>query len=248
MLLLHRRPLFAQSRRRRFEIQYEPKRSILFQPKCSMGIFSKLFGRKDTDKRAPGWRVGGTEDFMTLIRVYYQAVLAANFGLHDLRMLPDLRVFKQTLKVPTVNNRIGPGEKKKCRTMMNELYGMPAEFFDEIDSSVKRNCRKVNDMQPYLLQFQNFSQELMMLMGNLLNWKFRLPSFLKGVLRNLTEKAVRDVFTKNSWKDEAVRKSVMSVRQYSQKLGYSEKWMTEFAYHVLILAKKEPKADATADE
>ncbi|MBF1071112.1 MAG: hypothetical protein HXL30_07285, partial [Prevotellaceae bacterium] len=56
------------------------------------------------------------------------------------------------------------------------------------------------------------------------------------------------VFTKNSWKDEAVRKSVMSVRQYSQKLGYSEKWMTEFAYHVLILAKKEPKADATADE
>ena len=23
----------------------------------------------------------------------YQAVLAANFGLHDLRMLPDLRVF-----------------------------------------------------------------------------------------------------------------------------------------------------------
>ena len=45
-----------------------------------MGIFSKLFGRKDTDKRAPGWRVGGTEDFMTLIRVYYQAVLAANFA------------------------------------------------------------------------------------------------------------------------------------------------------------------------
>ena len=50
---------------------------------------------------------------MTLIRVYYQAVMATNFGLHDLRTLPDLRVFKQTLKVPTVNNRIGPGEKEK---------------------------------------------------------------------------------------------------------------------------------------
>ncbi len=73
---------------------------------------------------------------------------------------------------------------------MNELYGMPESFFDEIDSSVKRNCRKVNDMQTYLMQFQGFSQELMMLMGNLLNWKFRLPSFLKGVLRNLTAKAV----------------------------------------------------------
>ena len=213
-----------------------------------MGIFSKLFGRKDAERNAPGWRVGGTEDFMTLIRVYYQAVMATNFGLHDLRALPDLRVFKQTLKVPTVNNRIGPGEKKKCRVMMNELYGMPDSFFDEIDNSVKRNCRKVNDMQTYLLQFQSFSQELMMLMGNLLNWKFRLPGFLKGVLRNLTAKAVHDIFDKNSWKDDAVRKSVMVVRQYSQKLGYSEAWMTEFAYNVLILAKKEPKADATADE
>ena len=213
-----------------------------------MGIFSKLFGRKDAESNAPGWRVGGTEDFMTLIRVYYQAVMATNFGLHDLRTLPDLRVFKQTLKVPTVNNRIGPGEKKKCRTMMNELYGMPESFFDEIDSSVKRNCRKVNDMQTYLMQFQGFSQELMMLMGNLLNWKFRLPGFLKGVLRNLTAKAVHDIFDKNSWKDDAVRKSVLAVRQYSQKLGYSETWMTGFAYNVLILAKKEPKADATADE
>ena len=137
-----------------------------------------------------------------------------------------------------MNNRIGPGEKKKCRTMMNELYGMPESFFDEIDSSVKRNCRKVNDMQTYLMQFQGFSQELMMLMGNLLNWKFRLPSFLKGVLRNLTAKAVHDIFDKNSWKDDAVRKSVLAVRQYSQKLGYSETWMTEFAYNVLILAKK----------
>ena len=131
---------------------------------------------------------------------------------------------------------------------MNELYGMPESFFDEIDSSVKRNCRKVNDMQTYLMQFQGFSQELMMLMGNLLNWKFRLPGFLKGVLRNLTAKAVHDIFDKNSWKDDAVRKSVLAVRQYSQKLGYSETWMTEFAYNVLILAKKEPKADATADE
>ena len=59
---------------------------------------------------------------------------------------------------------------------------------------------------------------------------------------------MHDIFDKNSWKDDAVRKSVLAVRQYSQKLGYSENWMTEFAYNVLILAKKEPKADATADE
>lgn len=213
-----------------------------------MGIFSGLFGRKNTPDGNAAQRVGGTEDFMTLIRVYYQAVMAANFGLRDLRMLPDLRVFKQTLKVPTVNNRIGPGEKKRCRQMMHEIYGMQPAFFDEIDASVKRRCKNANDMQTYLLQFQHFSQDLMMLMGNLLNWKFRLPGFLKGVLRNLTGKAVHDIFAKNSWKDAAVQKAVLNVRQYNQILGYSETWMTDFAYNILMLAKKEPKADATADE
>lgn len=212
-----------------------------------MGIFSKIF-KSTPSEQEQGWRVGGTEDFMTLIRVYFQAVMAANFGLRDLRMLPDLRVFKQTLKVPTVNNRIGIGEKKRCRKMLGEIYGISDSFFDEIDGSIKRRCRNIQDMQSYLYQFQGFSQELMMLMGNLMKWKFRLPGFLKGALRNLTEKAVNDIMTKDNWKDADVRQSVVNVRKYSTTLAYSPEWMTEFVYNVLILAKKEPKADATADE
>lgn len=208
-----------------------------------MGLFSKLFGGSKQNAQEQGWRVGGTEDFMTLIRVYYQAVMASSFGLRDMRALPDLRVFKQTLKVQTLNNRIGLAEKNKCKKMMNEIYGISDSFFKEIDESIKRRCRNVNDMQTYLFQFQGFTQELMMLMGNLMNWKFRLPSFLRGALRNLTEKSVRDIFAKNSWSDESVRKSVMNVRSYQAQLGYSQSWMTEFAYNVLMLAKKEPKPD-----
>ncbi len=34
--------------------------------------------------------VGGMEDFMTLIRVYFQSVLAANLGISNLSALPDL--------------------------------------------------------------------------------------------------------------------------------------------------------------
>ncbi len=41
-----------------------------------MGIFSKLFSRKDEDKK-----VGGMEDYMTLVRVYFQAALASQFFL-----------------------------------------------------------------------------------------------------------------------------------------------------------------------
>ncbi|MBF0944814.1 MAG: hypothetical protein HXK16_02970 [Alloprevotella sp.] len=208
-----------------------------------MGIFSKFFGGSSKSVQEQGWRVGGTEDFMTLIRVYYQAVMASSFGLRDLRALPDLRIFKQTLKVQTLNNKIGLAEKNKCKKMMNEIYGISDNFFKEIDDSIKRRCRNVNDMQTYLFQFQGFTQELMMLMGNLMNWKFRLPSFLRGALRNLTEKSVSDIFTKNSWSDASVQKAVMNVRGYQAQLGYSQAWMTEFVYNVLMLAKKEPKSD-----
>ena len=77
-----------------------------------MSFFSKLFKHKEQANET-GWRVGGVEDFMMLIRVYYQAVMAANLGISNLAALPDLRVFKQTLHVQTVNSKLGIGEKNK---------------------------------------------------------------------------------------------------------------------------------------
>lgn len=205
-----------------------------------MGLFSNLFKHKEQANET-GWRVGGMEDFMMLIRVYYQAVMAANLGISNLSALPDLRVFKQTLHVPTVNNKLGIGEKNRCRKMLMEIYGIEEFFFKEIDQSIKRHCRNVNDVRNYLFLFQGFSQELMMLMGNIMKWKFRLPSMFRQALRNLTEKAVNDVLTKDNWKDEGVRKACASVRRYQQQLGYSADWMTTYVYNVVILAKKEPK-------
>lgn len=213
-----------------------------------MGLFSKLFKHKVQANEA-GWRVGGMEDFMMLIRVYYQAVMAANLGISNLAALPDLRVFKQTLHVPTVNNKLGLGEKNKCRKMLMEIYGIEDYFFKEIDQSIKHHCRNVNEVRTYLFLFQGFSQELMMLMGNIMKWKFRIPSMFQQALRNLTAKAVNDVLTKNTWKDEGVRKACLSVRHYQQQLGYSAEWMTTYVYNVVILAKKEPKpSDKDKDE
>ncbi len=208
-----------------------------------MGLFSKLFPHKKAANEA-GWRVGGMEDFMMLIRVYYQSVMAANLGISNLSALPDLRIFKQTLKVPTVNNKLGLGEKNRCRKMLTEIYGIDDGFFKEIDQSIRKHCRTVNDVRSYLYLFQGFTQELLMLMSNLMKWKFRLPSFMKGSLRTLTAKAVNEVLTKNEWKDDGVRKACLSVRQYQHQLGYSAEWMTTFVFNVVILAKKEPKPDS----
>ena len=201
-----------------------------------MGFFSKLFGKKESEVK-----VGGMEDFMTLIRVYFEASLAVNLGINNLGMLPDLRTFKTTLRVPTLNNKLGLGEKNQCRKMMREMYGLGDDFFKEIDQSMRKNCRRIQDVQPYMVQFQGFSQDLMMLVGNLMKFKLRLPSFMKKAIYTMTEKTVSDLFTKNDYTDPGVIKAVMAVRQYNKRLGFSQKWITDFVYQVVMLAKKEPR-------
>lgn len=203
-----------------------------------MGIFAKLFGRKKAENET---RVGGMEDFMTLIRVYYQSVMAAQLGINNLGALPDLRVFKQTFRVPTINNKLGIGEKKYCQKLLMDMYNLPASFFSEVDASVKKRCKKVQDVQPYFVMFQNFSQDLMMLMGNLMKWKFRLPKFFTKAMREMVAKQIHEIMTKATWKDEGVRRTCIGIRQYQQALNYSEQWMTDYVYTIVMLAKKEPK-------
>ena len=205
-----------------------------------MGILSNLFGKKKQEDEQV--RVGGMEDFMTLIRVYYQAVIAMNLGITNLAFLPDLRIFKQTLHVATVNNKLGIGEKNKCKKMLIDMYGMSDAFFKEIDTSIKKNCRTQNDIKNYLIMFQGFSQDLMMLIGNLMQWKFRMPSMFHKALRNMTAKTINQILTRNDWKDEAVRRTCINIRKYATTLGYSESWMTEYVFKIVMLAKKEPKA------
>ncbi len=202
-----------------------------------MNFISKLFKKKNEDEN----KVGGMEDFMTLIRVYFQAAIAADLGITSLAALPDLRVFKTTLHVPTVNNKLGVGERSRCKKMLKEMYGMDDDFFKEIDQSVRKKCRKMQDVQPYFIQFQGFSQDLMMLMGNLMKFKLRLPNFMKKALYSMTEKTVNDIFTKNDYTDVGVIKTVQNVRAYAQRFGFSQKWITNFVYTVVMLAKKEPK-------
>ena len=202
-----------------------------------MSTISKLFGRKSDEQQ----KAGGMEDFMTLVKVYFQAVMASDLGITNLAALPDLRVFKTTLKVPTVNNKLGVGEKTRCRKMLKEIYGMEDIFFKEIDQSVKKKCKRLQDVQPYFIQFQGFTQDLMMLIGNLMKFKLRVPSFMKKAIYTMTEKTVNDIFTKNDYTDPGVMKTVVAIREYSRRLGYSQEWTTAFVYKVVMLAKKEPR-------
>lgn len=200
-----------------------------------MGLLSKILGQRSEEEM----KAGGMQDYMTLVRVYFQAALAAQLGITNLAMLPDLRMFKTTLRVPTQNNKLGIGEKAHCKKMMKEIYNTDDSFFKEVDASVRKNCKKMTDMQVYLVQFQNFTQDLMMLVGNLMKFKLRLPSFFKSVLRKTTAQTVADIFHKNDFTDAGVIKAVMGVRKYNQYLGFSEQWVSDFVFQVVMLAKKE---------
>ena len=82
-----------------------------------MSFLDKLFGHKENDEI----KTGGMEDFMTLVRVYFQAVIAEKVGITNLAALPDLRQFKTSLHIPTVNNKLGIGEKARCKKMLRDL-------------------------------------------------------------------------------------------------------------------------------
>ena len=203
-----------------------------------MSIFANLFKRQaDADAKV----VGNVEDFVSLTRVYFQSVIAVNLGITNIRFLPDVANFKRLFKVATQGGKLGLAEKSASRKMLMQDYGISESFFKEIDTSIKKNCRTQNDVQAYLFMYQGFSSDLMMLMGNLMQWKFRMPAIFKKALRSMTEKTVHDVCTKTVWKADDVHKTAAAARQYKERLGFSEQWMSEYVYNIVLLAKKEPK-------
>ena len=194
-----------------------------------MNIFSKLFNKKQKDN------VGGMEDFMLLIRVYYQATLATQLGINNLAVLSDLRIFKQTYHVATQNNKIGLAEKKHCQKVMQNIYNLNDNFFKEIDLSIKKRCRTLQDAQPYMHQFMGFIQDLMMVISNQMQWKLRFLGFMKKAVRTMVETKIHEI----------VRRACISLHKYQASLSYSEAWMTDFAYTVVMLAQKEPRPQNT---
>lgn len=199
-----------------------------------MNILSIFKKNKEESKK-----IGGMQDYMSLIRVYLQAAVASQIGINNISLLPDLRLFKTTFKIHTEHNKLGPAEKNACKKMLKNMYGHDDNFFKEIDKSISKNCRKIQDVQTYMYQFQGFTQDLMMLTGNLMKFKLRLPSFFKKAIYAMTEKTISDIFSKNNFTDAATVKAVYSVRKYNQKLGFSQDWITNFVYQVVMLAKKE---------
>lgn len=208
-----------------------------------MNFITKLFKKESTDQTASSSK-GSVEEFVSLIRVYYQASMAISLGITNMNMLPDMTLFKRMLKIPTQNNKLGVAERARVRKVLKQDYGLSEKFFKEMDVSVKKVCRTPNDIKTYFIMFQGFSQDLFTLMSNLMQWKFRFSMLFKKMLYSTTQKTVHDILTKSEWKDVAVQKTAWNIRKYSQSLGYSEQWITDFVYNIVLMAREDSKREA----
>lgn len=204
-----------------------------------MNILSKLFKKKNEEVEEAS--KGSVEEFVSLIRVYYQAVMAVQLGITNLNMLSDMALFKRMLKIPTQNNKLGVAEKSRVRKVLMQDYGLNENFFKEIDASVKKNCKSQNSIQSYFFMFQGFCNDLFPLLDNLMKWKFRLSMLVKKLLYSQTTKMIHKIVTKSEWDDVNIQKKAWSIRKYKETLGFSEEWITDFVYNVLLQAKEDGK-------
>jgi hypothetical protein len=207
-----------------------------------MSIFSKLFGKKDNASTQ------SAEDFMSLVRVYFQSVLAVNLGITNIRAIPDVANFKRLFKVPTTGGKLGLGEKTVSKKMLMQDYGMSDNFFKEIDNSIKKHVRNQNQVQAYMYMYQGFTADLMMMISNLMQWKLRVPAMFASVIKSAVEDTVHDICTKPVFKKDDEQKTAMQIRTYKERLDYSEEWMSEFVYKVVMLAKKEKRTNKDEKE
>lgn len=198
-----------------------------------MGLTEKLQKKKENLEQTVRTRV---EEFNSLIRVYLEASMAVNLGVMDIRMLPDLKLVKQKFKIPT-QSRLGVAEKEFAKKMMVAEYKMTDNFFKEIDTSIKKVCKKQQDMQKYFFLFQSLSQDLFLALSSEMQWTLRLPSFFSGIIKSSTKDSVHKILTSANFKAADVRKSAVNVRDLKEKMNLSEDWLFQFAYPVLMLSK-----------
>lgn len=198
-----------------------------------MNIF-KLFTKKKKEEKS----TEEIENLMLLLRVYFQATIAAQTGFNNIKVLNDLRFFKQTYHIATLNNKIGLSEKKQCQKMLQSIYGFSDRFFSEIDSSMKKSCRTIQDFQPYMLKYQDFTQNILMLIPNLVGRKLAVLRFFPKLMKESINKSIHKMLTQTDWKDPSTRIAAIAVRKEQTSLRYSEAWICEFVNTIIPLGLK----------
>lgn len=200
-----------------------------------MGLLDKL-QKKQADREEDVRN--REEEYISMIRVYIQAVMASHLGITNINMIPELAMFKRRMKVQTLNGRLGEGERVAAKKIIKQVYKLDDDFFTELDKSIRRMCKKQQDIQSYFVSFQGMLNDLLMILSSELQWKLRLPKIFNKMLKGSIKSAIADVFKKTDWGGAAdLFRASQNVRKYNEKFKFSQKWVFDFVYPVLMIAK-----------
>ena len=203
-----------------------------------MSLLSRLFGwgrKKNNSKDDAQSRV---EEFMSLIGIYNQASIVAHIGITNLKMVPEFAAYKRAMRIPTTGGKLGLAEKAQIKKMMIADYKMSELFFKEIDASIRKNCKNIRDVQNYFFAFGNFSNDLLTFVYTQSQWKIQGSMLIKKLLRSTVKSSVDNMMTKITWKDSSATNSAFKLRATAATLKYSNEWMTELVYQILLRSKK----------
>lgn len=206
-----------------------------------MGILYRLFGWGRSKKEEESDVQSDVEEFMSLIRIYYQSSIISQVGITNLNMVPEFAMYKRMMRIPTVSGKLGVAEKSHVRKTMIADYKMNESFFKEIDASIRRNCKSVRDMQGYFFTFGNFTNDLMTYLSTEVQWKLQGAMLFKKLLRPTIKSAINKMMTKATWKEATTATTISRLRASKATLNYSDDWLVEFSYQVLIQSKKDSK-------
>ncbi len=205
-----------------------------------MSIFSRLFGGKKAAAEIDDTQ-SNVEEFISLIRIYYQASIVAHVGITNLNVVPEFAMYKRVMRIPTVSGKVGIAERSHVRKFMISNYKMPESFFKEIDASIRRNCKGLRDVQGYFFLFGNFTNDLMTYLSTQAQWKLQAAMIFKSFLRPTVKSVVHKMLNKNDWSDAVAARSANKLRASVAQLAYSSDWIVEFAYQVFSESKKDAK-------
>lgn len=207
-----------------------------------MGLFSKLFNKKNSTEQTESDDIqSNVEEFISLIRIYYQASIVTQVGITNLNMVPEFAMYKRMMRIVSSDGKLGTAEKSHVRKKIIADYVIAESFFKEIDASIRKNCKSMRDVQGYFFLFGNFTNYLMTYLSAEIQWKLQGGMMFKALLRPAVISSVNKLMTKNDWKEVSTTKTVRELRKSKETLGYSDNWMTEFLYQIILLSKKDSK-------
>lgn len=199
-----------------------------------MGLLDRLTKKRESKREEVEMKM---QELLSLVKVYFQAAVASEPKLGvTINMLPDLKIFKNTLKIAT-QGRLGFAEKAHAKKLLMSQYGYTENMFSEFDSAVRRVCHKQQDVQSFFIMFSNLSNDLLTVITTQYQWKLAIPSFFKGLIRSTISSAIKDIMTKTDWTAADAFQACARIRKATDKLKFSESTLANFVYPIIMISK-----------